>query len=294
MGEEHLKEKGIENLNLVSFSLRYLVLYIWSSRRKYLTEQFYFDFSVFLWPKIEQKIQLKFCFYLFLFKIAFYLSPGLHKGSPRYRRILQHFKKGKLFSMLVDHFCTPGSGSWLRIRIRIQGPHWIRILIRIHNTVEKNKENVSLKSSMIMSSSNPSMGQDSNSSMTWLAGSPVVSTTLLNVPPAGGWTGTVFLSPVPRCRKGLRSSCALGRAGPDGVEVFASVAFFRVEEVVGSFGFICPRMSPRRVSSDRLMSSSFFFLLGMLSSMFLMLLPGTQGRESLIKVKVSMRWLKSR
>ncbi len=32
----------------------------------------------------------------------------------------------------MGHFCPPRSGSGLLIRIRIQGPHWIRI--QIHNT----------------------------------------------------------------------------------------------------------------------------------------------------------------
>jgi len=40
-----------------------------------------------------------------------------------------HSKKWNLltFSMFVGHFCPPGSGSGLRIRLRIQGPHWNRI-----------------------------------------------------------------------------------------------------------------------------------------------------------------------
>ncbi len=35
-----------------------------------------------------------------------------------------------LLSIFVGYFCPPGSGSGLRIRTRIRGPHWIRI----HNT----------------------------------------------------------------------------------------------------------------------------------------------------------------
>ncbi len=62
-------------------------------------------------------------------------------GRPSYWRSLQPSKENiqnckkwnyQLFSMLMGHFCPPGSGSGLciRILIRIQGPHWIRI----HNT----------------------------------------------------------------------------------------------------------------------------------------------------------------
>jgi hypothetical protein len=60
----------------------------------------------------------------------------LHKGSLSSRRSpqaskenIQHGKKWNLFtfSIFVGHFCPPGSGSVLRIRILILGPHWIRI-----------------------------------------------------------------------------------------------------------------------------------------------------------------------
>jgi hypothetical protein len=56
----------------------------------------------------------------YLIKIAIYLSLGLHKGRPSYRRTLQptkekihHLKKWNLliFSSFVGHFCPPGSGS---------------------------------------------------------------------------------------------------------------------------------------------------------------------------------------
>ncbi len=66
-----------------------------------------------------------------------YLSLGLHKACPGYRRSLQltkeaiqHFNTW-IFSTFVGHFCPPGSGSGslfkLRIRIRIQWSDWIRI-----------------------------------------------------------------------------------------------------------------------------------------------------------------------
>ncbi len=66
-------------------------------------------------------------------KTAIYLSLGLHKVCPGYRRSLQltkeaiqHFKTW-IFSPFVGHFCPPGSGSGFRIRIGIHWPDWIRI-----------------------------------------------------------------------------------------------------------------------------------------------------------------------
>ncbi len=70
-------------------------------------------------------------------KTEIYLSLGLHKVCPGYRRSLQltkeaiqHFKTW-IFSTFVGHFCPPWSGSGsvfkLRIRIRIQWSDWIRI-----------------------------------------------------------------------------------------------------------------------------------------------------------------------
>ncbi len=75
----------------------------------------------------------------FFDQTAIYLSLGFHKVCPGYRRSLQltkeavqHFKSW-IFSPFVGHFCPPGSG--FRIRIRI---HWPRlnkdpIRIRIWN-----------------------------------------------------------------------------------------------------------------------------------------------------------------
>ncbi len=104
----------------------------------------------FWWPKIEKNLQLKkkfnffFCqklkkiyswkknlTFFFWAKTTIYLSLGLHKGGPRYKRILQniqHFKTWNFFSS-VGHLCPPGSkyGSGFRIRIRIHWPDWIRI-----------------------------------------------------------------------------------------------------------------------------------------------------------------------
>ncbi len=66
-------------------------------------------------------------------KTAIYLSLGLHKVCPGYRRSLQltkeaiqHFKTW-IFSTFVGHFCPPGSGSVFKLRIRIQCSDWIRI-----------------------------------------------------------------------------------------------------------------------------------------------------------------------
>ncbi len=82
-------------------------------------------------------------FNIFLIKNCKYLSPGLLKGRPSYRRSLQlskqniqHFKL--IFFYFVGHLCPPGSGSGFRIRIRawIHWP-WLNlnpIWIRIRNT----------------------------------------------------------------------------------------------------------------------------------------------------------------
>ncbi len=64
-------------------------------------------------------------------KTAIYLSLGLHKVCPGYRRSLQLTKeaiqhcKTWIFPLFVGHFCPPGSGSGFRIRIH--WPDWIRI-----------------------------------------------------------------------------------------------------------------------------------------------------------------------
>ncbi len=84
------------------------------------------------------------CFlFFFWLKIAVYLSLGLHKGRPSYRRSLQPSKENiqhcKRWNLLTV-FYFPGQflPSWIRIRIgnlriadldtvRIQGLYWIRI-----------------------------------------------------------------------------------------------------------------------------------------------------------------------
>ncbi len=89
------------------------------------------------WKKITAE---KF-FFLFFTKTAIYLSLGLHKVCPSYRRSLQlskeaiqHFK-----TWTFTHFCLllwvifalldpdPDSEYGFRIRIRIHRPDWIRI-----------------------------------------------------------------------------------------------------------------------------------------------------------------------
>ncbi len=79
------------------------------------------------WKKItaEKKNQI-----FFESKTTIYLSLGLHKERPSYRRSLQlskeaiqHLKTWTFKITFVGHFCPPGSGSEFRIRIRIR-IHW--------------------------------------------------------------------------------------------------------------------------------------------------------------------------
>ncbi len=55
----------------------------------------------FWWPKIGKKLQMKKYQIFFWSKIAIYLSLGLHKGRPSYRRSLQPSKEN------IQHFKTP-------------------------------------------------------------------------------------------------------------------------------------------------------------------------------------------
>ncbi len=89
-----------------------------------------------LWtdPKLKKKNTAEnFCLTFWL-KISIYLSLGLHKGGPGLQEKPSALKRDHpalqkwnllTFSILVGKFCPPGSGS--RLRIRIQGPLWIRI-----------------------------------------------------------------------------------------------------------------------------------------------------------------------
>ncbi len=81
----------------------------------------------FWWPKIWKNLQLK-KLDIFLSKIAIYLSLGLHKWGPSYRRSLQpskeniqHFKTWHFLTFF--YFC----GSFLPFWIRIQSGFRIRI-----------------------------------------------------------------------------------------------------------------------------------------------------------------------
>ncbi len=85
--------------------------------------------------KLKKNNSWKKITFFFWSKTAIYLSLGLHKVCPSYRRSLQltkeaiqHFKTW-IFSTFVGHFCAPGFGSGfrIRIRIRIHWPDWIRI-----------------------------------------------------------------------------------------------------------------------------------------------------------------------
>ncbi len=78
----------------------------------------------------------------FFHQSAIYLSLGLSKERPSYRRSIQtskeniqHFKTWNylifFYFCTVVYFCPPGSGSgfwiWIRIRARIYWPDWFRI-----------------------------------------------------------------------------------------------------------------------------------------------------------------------
>ncbi len=88
------------------------------------------------WKKITDEKNLIF----FLSKTKIYLSLGLHKVSPSYRRSLQlskeaiqHFKTWTLkkFPTFGGHFCPPGSGSGFPDWIRIQSGSGSATLLKI-------------------------------------------------------------------------------------------------------------------------------------------------------------------
>ncbi len=79
------------------------------------------------WQKIEKKLQLKKKLNFLWSKTTIYLSVGLHKEHPSYRRSLQlskeaiqHFKTWTLKKNL--YFCGSFLPSWIRIRIPKPGP----------------------------------------------------------------------------------------------------------------------------------------------------------------------------
>ncbi len=88
---------------------------------------------VFLMTKNWKNVQLKIFLIFFWSKITIFLSIGLHKGRPSYRRNLQpskeniqHFKT--LSSSTFFYFCESFLSSW----IRIHWPDWIWIRIRLY------------------------------------------------------------------------------------------------------------------------------------------------------------------
>ncbi len=86
----------------------------------------------FWWPKTEEKkYNRKFFNIFFWSQIAIYLRPSYRRSLHPSKQNIQYFKKWNflIFSMSVGNFCPHGSGSGLRIwiRIRIQEPNWIRI-----------------------------------------------------------------------------------------------------------------------------------------------------------------------
>ncbi len=104
--------------------------------------------------RLKKKLKLKFFFFS---KNAIYLSLGLHKVCPSYRRSLQlsneaiqHFKTWTftnfflLFWIIFD-LLDPDPDSEPGLRIRIHWPDWIRIQfrIRIRNPGCEDAETVS-------------------------------------------------------------------------------------------------------------------------------------------------------
>jgi hypothetical protein len=79
--------------------------------------------------KLKKKILQTIFLYLFYQKLQFtFVQAAVHEKSSALKTehpARQKIKLIKFFSMFLGHFCPPGSGSGLRIRIRIliQGPH---------------------------------------------------------------------------------------------------------------------------------------------------------------------------
>ncbi len=93
----------------------------------------------FWWQKTEKKNTAEIFFITFFYKNCYLLLYKLQATgeafSPQKRTSSSSKKKFVIFFYFCGSF-LPGSGSglWIRIRIRTQGPHWIRIKIRIHST----------------------------------------------------------------------------------------------------------------------------------------------------------------
>jgi hypothetical protein len=83
----------------------------------------------FWWPKTEEYITAEIFFLPFFYqKLQFtYVQVTGEAFSPQKRTSSASKMKFINFSMVVERFCPPGSGSGMKIRIQIQGSHWIRI-----------------------------------------------------------------------------------------------------------------------------------------------------------------------
>ncbi len=120
------------NLNAV-FRIRILLIRIRIQHFRLTTDQ---D-PGFWWAKIGKNLQQKkkFLFLLKNYNLSIPRPPErtskLPKSPQSSKENIQHFKTWNVtFFWFVGHFCPPGSG--FRIRIRIHGSDWIRI--RIQNT----------------------------------------------------------------------------------------------------------------------------------------------------------------
>ncbi len=93
--------------------------------------------------KLKKKLQLKIKIKFFWSKTAIYLSLGLHKERPSYRRSPQLSKENihhlKTWNFLIffyfchscmGNFCSPGSGSGFRMPDPDPLTDWIRIQFR--------------------------------------------------------------------------------------------------------------------------------------------------------------------
>ncbi len=77
--------------------------------------------------KLKKKLQLKKKFHIFFIKTAIYLSLGLHKGRPIYRRSLPPSKEyiqgvKTWYFLTLSYFCGSFLSSWIRIRNTAAAP----------------------------------------------------------------------------------------------------------------------------------------------------------------------------
>ncbi len=130
----------------ISFSaINYIYIFIVSRDRQALNRPslfMNFTLAVFNFKTPASKGRL---WFIFIKKIAIYLSLGLHKGRPSYKRSLrpskentQHFKTWNLiFSIFVGFFCPPRSESGCGSTDLIESgsdpdaKHWFPICINL-------------------------------------------------------------------------------------------------------------------------------------------------------------------